>query len=224
MHKAATVDSNCGFWDYTLLVTKLPPDRRKRIIDSQRDAWNRYGYHPNALYWSNVEIQTIRFKMLMDIGIDSDDSVLDVGCGFGDFSEYLAKHNKPVRFTGIDLSEELLEEGRKRYSDIKLVSGDLFDFDPEPESYDYVTLSGALNRNLDDDGGYARSVIRRMFNASRKGIAFNLLDKRHEWTAGRWDLQSFYPHDVEGFVAGFGGTFEMLDDYLENDFTVWVRK
>ena len=41
------------------------------------------------------------------------DKVLDVGCGFGDFADYLARQDKAVQFTGIDVSEELLLEGRK---------------------------------------------------------------------------------------------------------------
>lgn len=205
-------------------MTKLPPDKRKRIIDSQRDAWNRHAYHPNALYWSDQESQHLRFKILMDIGMQAGDSVLDVGCGFGDFADYLAKQGKSVRFTGIDLSEELLEEGRKRYSDISLISGDLYDFDPSPESFDYVTLSGALNRNLDDNGNYARSVIRRMFDACRKGIAFNLLDSRHQWTNSRWDLQSFHPDEIGELVRAFSDSFEIRDEYLENDFTVYAWK
>jgi len=205
-------------------MTRLPTDKRKRIIDSQRDAWMRHGYHPHALYWSNQDIQHLRFEMLANIGIKAGESVLDVGCGFGDFSDFLAKRGTPVAFTGIDLCEELLEEGRKRYADITLVNGDLFDFNPPAKSFDYVTLSGALNRDLDDDGAYARKVIQRMFNACRKGIAFNLLDARHEWTAGRWDLQSFDPDEIGKFVSGFCRKVDIIDGYLDNDFTVLARR
>ena len=201
-------------------MEQLSSQWRKRIIDSQRDAWNRYGYHPNALYWSNEEIQVLRFEILTRVGIAQGDSVLDVGCGFGDFAAFLAQRGKPVRFTGIDLSEELLAEGRRRYPQIKLINGDLFDLDPAAGSFDHVTLSGALNRNLEDNGAYALQVIQRMFETCRKGIAFNLLDARHEWTAGRWDLQSFQPEMIRVFVSEFAHRVEIVDDYLENDFTV----
>ncbi len=106
-----------------------------------------------------------------------------------------------VNYTGIDLSPELLEEGRQRYPHIELVEGDLFEFDPPPKSYDWVTLSGTLNRDHGDGGEYARSIIRRMYEICRKGIAFNLLDARHEWTRGRWDLQSFHPDQIAELVS-----------------------
>jgi len=199
-------------------------EQRQRIVASQRDAWQRFGFHPNALFWSNREIQEIRFRILLEAGMHSGESLLDVGCGFGDFSAWLTGQGIAVNYTGIDLSPELLEEGRQRYPHIELVEGDLFEFDPPPESYDWVTLSGTLNRDHDDGGEYARSIIRRMYETCRKGIAFNLLDARHEWTRGRWDLQSFHPDDIAGLAAKLSPDFLVRDGYLSNDFTVLVWK
>lgn len=197
---------------------------RKRIIDSQRDAFTRHGYHPNALYWSNTAIQTLRFDYLIKIGIKTGDSVLDVGCGFGDLADYLRKQEKYVDYTGIDLSPELLKAGHERYPDISLLEGDLFDVDPRPASYDYVVLSGALNRDIEDNGKYAYKTITRMFETCRKGLAFNLLDARHEWTKSRWDLQSFYPEQMLKFVKKCSPNVQLYDNYLDNDFTILIWK
>ncbi len=208
--------------------------QRQAIINAQKDAFNRHGYHPNSLLWSSTEIQEIRFKILSGIGITAGDSVLDVGCGFGDFAAFLDKNSKPVDFIGLDLSEELIKEGRKRYPKTKLLTGDLFDYDPAEKSVDYVTLSGALNRKLDylakDDSAnssknYALNVIKKMYHTCRKGIAFNLLDARHEWTASRWDLQSFDPDEITDFIKHDlkpTGKYHIIDGYLENDFTVYI--
>lgn len=205
----------------------MNPQQRKRIIDSQRDAWLRYGYHPHALYWSDLNIQHLRFAQLQKIGMQSGDSVLDVGCGFGDLAGYLSLQGIKSRYTGIDLSPELLAEGRKRYPESCLLEGDLFDINPEPESFDYVLMSGALNRDLQDKGSYAYKTLRLMFAICRKGMAFNLLDARHEWIKGRWDLQSFLPDEVLRFVKQFTPkpvAVQLVDDYLDNDFTILVWK
>jgi SAM-dependent methyltransferase len=199
--------------------------QRQRIISRQRDALRRHGYHPNALFWSSREIQELRFRVLFEAsGLKAGDSLLDVGCGFGDLAAWLARQGSSVDYTGIDLSPELLAEGRRRHPGIRLYEGDIFDFDPPPESHDWVVLSGALNSNLNDQGAYARRVIRRMYAACRKGIAFNLLDARHEPTAGCWDLQSFLPADIEALARRLSPCRELRDDYLENDFTVVVRR
>lgn len=197
---------------------------RTQILNSQRDAFKRHGYHPNALLWSNVKVQEIRFKILTEIGIEAGDCVLDIGCGFGDFSAYLAKRDKAVNYTGIDLSEELIQEGRKQFPDIKLIVNDMFEYDPLPASFDYVTLSGTLNRKHEGSEVYALKTIERMYQASKKGVAFNLLDARHEWTASRWDLQSFHPERMMEFVSKFADKHEVIDDYLDNDFTFYLWK
>jgi len=199
-------------------------DWKQNIILIQRDAYRRHGYHPNSLLWSSHEAQEIRFQILAQIGIEAGDSVLDIGCGFGDFSGFLEKHDKAVEYTGIDLSEDLVQEGRKQFPDINLITTDLFEFDPKPNSYDYVTLSGTLNRKYSGSEEYALEVIQRMFETCRKGVAFNLLNARHEWTAGRWDLQSFVPDELLQELNIKTAKSEVIDQYLDNDFTVYLLK
>ena len=206
----------------------MTPEQRKRIVISQRDALKRNGFHPNALFWSNKDVQELRFEVLAASGIQSGNSLLDIGCGFGDFSEYLMQKNISVDYTGIDISKDLLEVGQQNYPQIKLIEADLFDFNPKPQSYDYVMLSGTLNRKFMGNQGaesatdYSYTVIRRMFKTCKQGIAFNLLDARHQWTAQRWDLQSFHPDDVISFISELTSHYQLIDGYLENDFTVYA--
>ena len=198
----------------------LDKNHRQKIISRYDYALMNHGFHPHSLLWSNTEIQELRFEKLLNIGIRTGDSILDVGCGFGDFAAYMLTKKIETNYTGIDLSEKLLAEGRKHYPNINLVQGDLFDYSPKAKSFDYLTVSGTLNSKLDDDGVYALQVIERMFESCSKGIAFNLLDARDEWTAGRWDLQSFLPDDIVEFMQKFTSRIEIIDDYLKNDFTV----
>jgi len=206
----------------------MTPAQRQRIVLSQRDALRRNGFHPNALFWSNQKVQELRFQILADIGIQPSSSLLDIGCGFGDFAAYLDKQGTPVTYTGIDISDDLLAKGRQHYPELELIEADLFDYNPELESYDYVMLSGMLNRKFMGNQGaesatdYAYKIIRRMFKTCKKGIAFNLLDARHEWTAKRWDLQSFHPDEIIESVRGFTNKYQLIDGYLENDFTIYA--
>ncbi len=206
----------------------MTPEQKQRIIISQRDALRRNGFHPNALFWSDKTVQELRFDILLQCGLRSADSVLDVGCGFGDLGAYLQQKNRQVAYTGIDISPELLAEGKRQYPDLTLIEADLLDFNPKPQSFDFVLLSGVLNRHFMGNNGaesardYAFTVISTMFKTCRKGIAFNLLDARHEWTAKRWDLQSFHPDEITHFISKLTDNYQLIDDYLENDFTLYV--
>jgi len=197
----------------------MKKEQRKRIVDRHRDSLKRYGYHPNALYWSSREIQELRFEVLAGIGIKAGDSVLDVGCGFGDFKLWFEKQGGKLEYTGIDLSPDLLGEARKVQPDGVFLEGDLFDMGFEDQGFDWVILSGALNEQLSDDGAYARRVIERMYKLSCKGVAFNLLDARH---LNAHDLQSHQPQEMLAWCRTLCPDCLLSDDYLENDFTIWM--
>ena len=198
----------------------MKKEQRKRIVDRHRDSLTRHGYHPNALYWSGQDIQEVRFRVLADIGIESGDSVLDVGCGFGDFKSWIKGQAKDISYTGIDLSPDLIHLAREKHPDTELYCGELADFDFASESFDWVVLSGALNEQLFDDGVYAYRMISSMFELCRKGLAFNLLDARQ---LKAHDLQSFYPEEIMNYCSGLDSNTELVDNYLDNDFTVYMR-
>jgi len=199
----------------------MKKEQRKRIVDRHRDSLTRFGYSSHALYWSSREIQELRFKVLAEIGIESGDSVFDVGCGFADFKLWFEKQSGALDFTGIDLSPDLVSEASKRHPDAELIVGDLFDMAFAEKSFDWVILSGALNELLHDDGDYARRSITRMFELCRKGVAFNLLNARH---FRPHDLQTHLPEEMLAFCHELTSDCMLREEYLKNDFTIYMRR
>jgi len=199
----------------------MKKEQRKRIVDRHRDSLKRHGYHPKALYWSSREIQEIRFKVLAEIGITTGDSVLDVGCGFADFKSWTEQKDRPVQYAGVDLSPELISVAQEKHPDTQLCCGELFDFHFEPGAFDWVILSGALNEQLHDDSAYAFRVIERMYKLCRKGVAFNMLDARY---LVAHDLHSQMPDCMLTFCRQLCPDCELHDDYLKNDFSIYMLK
>ena len=202
---------------------RLSDVQRQRIVERHRDSLTRFGHSPAALYWSSREVQELRFRVLCDIGIAAGDSVLDVGCGFADLKGWIERWRWPVRYAGIDLSPDILEVAAREHPDARLVCGDIFDLRAQPESYDWVLLSGALNEIMGDQGRYARAVIARMFHLARKGVAFNLLNARYV-TMFSFGLQRFDPDEMLAYCRMLTPHCELRDGYLDNDFTIWMRR
>ncbi|HID36614.1 MAG TPA: class I SAM-dependent methyltransferase [Ghiorsea sp.] len=195
--------------------------QRQRIVDKHSDSFTRFGYHPNALYWSGRDIQELRFKVLAYIGIQAHDAVLDVGCGFGDLYTWSKANQCPLDYTGIDLSPDLLDHAQECHPDATFFTGDLFDLETTTNHFDWVVLSGALNEQLHDDSAYAYRIIRRMYQLCKKGVAFNMLDARH---INAHDLHSQQPSTVIKFCQTLSKDVTLYDTYLQNDFTIHIQK
>ena len=73
--------------------------------------------------------------------------VLEAGCGVGAQTVTLAARSPQARFTSIDLSEETLEEARRRVSgsdNVEFRQADIFDLPFEPGSFDHVFVCFVL--------------------------------------------------------------------------------
>jgi len=79
--------------------------------------------------------------------------VLDMGCGYGDGYELLAKFADKMEYKGFDINESFIEEARGIYKDKENVSFEVADFSkglPVKDDYDfYFTSYGALSHNDD---------------------------------------------------------------------------
>lgn len=214
---------------------KLSDAHRQRIILRHRRSIQERGYGATALYWNNTDAQQIRFEVLTDLlwryGLKNDQAwpfhLLDVGAGFGDFHPYLTERGYEFRYTGIDVSPDMVKAAGFKHPGVTLRQGELFDFDWPDSAFDFVVCSGAMNEVVDAaefEGAYAKAMIRKMYDLAKYGVVFNLLDARHDWTSARGQLQSFEPQDMADYCATFASQVVLEDGYLSNDFSVYLGK
>jgi len=202
----------------------LDETQRQQLINKHRDSFTKHGHSPRALFWETRAIQRARFKALVEIGVESGDLLLDVGCGFGDLRSWLMGQEIEVDYTGLDLSPELIEKARTMHARARFHSGDIFDLESKPEAFDWVVLSGTLNWQLDDGGDYARRVIRQMFELCRKGVAFNMLNSRYWKGRTMHGLVAFDADELLAYCKTISPNCTLRTDYLDNDFTIYMYR
>lgn len=95
-------------------------------------------------------------------------SVLDVGCAAGGTYNIIKTVNPDILYTGIDVSQGMVEAARKIFPgvDFRMSSGDILDF--SDNSFDVVIVLGVLNHVPD-----YKILIRESYRVARK---FCLLD------------------------------------------------
>ncbi|HKI59956.1 MAG TPA: class I SAM-dependent methyltransferase [Mariprofundaceae bacterium] len=197
--------------------------QRQQMKERHQRSLSHFGYAPESLFWGSRGVQKVRFKALAGIGIAAGDSLLDVGCGFADLYSWLASHDLPVTYTGIDLSPEILDRAKELNPELQLLQGEIFDFDWPPQTFDWVFLSGTLNWDLKDEGEHVRRVIRRMFRLCRSGVAFNLLDARDFDARHLVELSAYEPEEMLAFCSQMTPDCCLRSDYLGGDFTIYMR-
>jgi ubiquinone/menaquinone biosynthesis C-methylase UbiE len=158
-------------------------------------------------------------KMAIEqLGLRDDATVLEIGCGTGfNFPLLQEKLGPKGKLIGIDLSENMLAEARKRvqkegWSNVELVHTDaaVFEF---PENLDAIFSCFAITLIPE-----YRDVIRRGADALASGGRFVILDLRapENWPTWRTRLAllMYSPFGASLAYAGKRQPWEAIDEYL----------
>lgn len=182
----------------------------------------------DILDWSSREAQQARFDALLRVlrreaTPGGRPWLLDVGCGLTDLASYLEAAAFPVRYLGADITLGLLAEARRRHPGRHLLAGDVFAASPLiPRCVDVSYCSGVFNLNLGNNDAFAHAALPRLVDLSRQVAVANFLHCR---------TRRQYPHchyfDPDHLIRSLtarGLEVDLLDDYLENDFTLVLRR
>lgn len=151
------------------------------MIKRYSDRYKSLGYNIKTLGWGNDSQQTSRFSQTLSADIDfNGQTILDIGCGFGDYYNFLKKNNIDIKkYIGWDINEDLISEAKTRNSGFKNVEFGIADLthDTIDESVaDIGVMLGVLNLNLKErfnNYEYSRLIIN---NAYRKVSKLLIVD------------------------------------------------
>jgi SAM-dependent methyltransferase len=185
--------------------------------------------HYDVHNWAGPESQLARFEALRRlVDLRSGGTMLDVGCGLGDLAAFLRANGLRAAYTGVDVVEEMLTRARQLHPSERFVCADLFSKDALAdndilggETFDVVFSSGAFNLNLGNNLAFLARALPRLLGLARRALVVNLLHARYRH---RENLYFYYtPDDVIAMLRPHCGEIELVDDYLENDFTLLAR-
>ena len=187
-----------------------------------------FGATPRGTDWTSEDAQRRRFDQFTRLFDGAGQiSIIDYGCGYGAFVEWLEGLARPYRYQGFDVTADMIALARRVHQDRATCR---FTSDPgELAAADYAVASGIFNVKLDaptaDWAEYVFDTIDRMAALSRRGFAFNLLTLDSDPDRRKPTL--FYADPADVFTrcrARYGRSAAVLQDYGLYDFTVIVRK
>ena len=148
-------------------------------------------------------------------------SVLDVGCGFGDFSRHLMSKYKNIDYTGIDLSDEMINQAKQIDAGIRVRKENIMDM-KRGETYDYVIANGIFYLLKENQENRMKEIVQKMYEHSKLGVIFNSLST---W-ADMKEKDEFYadPTKTVDWCSKITNKVQLRHDYMKHDFTVMLSR
>jgi SAM-dependent methyltransferase len=196
-------------------------ERRERIAAFYGDLLERHAEGPQACDYRCRETQQARFEILCQVMPLRGRRVLDVGCGFADFADYLMARHGPLTYEGVDVTPRMVELARRRHPALSLRVLDILHEDPGGP-YDLVTANGIFYLLGEDPEPHMQRLIARMYQLTSNAVAFTSLSA---W-ASRKDPGEFYadPLATVEFCRTVTPWVVLRHDYLPQDFTIYLHR
>jgi len=160
-------------------VSSDTDDPRPYLTPYQRAVVRRGGEDFGATLWASPQSQALRFRVFAEMVDLTGRSILDAGCGRGDFALWLHDHRLAFgRYVGVDAVDEVIDAARRRgMPRCSFHCGDLLRDagawrHGEP---DVVCVSGTLNTMSQAD---AEAILDHAWRATRDVLLFNFLSDR----------------------------------------------
>ncbi len=175
---------------------------------------------PKVMGYRDIDSQVKRFESLCRWADMSGSSVLDLGCGYGEFKPFLDERFSDVTYLGIDFLDEFIQVAKKRFGKLDNTFFLKADFHTAVfPKVDFIVASGSLNyRSTNPEHPW--NVIEKMWLSAEKGVAFNLLDKNSFEDDAI--LCGYDQTDVFEYCKQMSSNVKLFDGYLSDDFTIFM--
>lgn len=188
----------------------------------------QHGPTARGVDWKDGASHHLRHgQFLRLVADDPEASVLDLGCGYGDFLAVLRAAGHRGRYVGVDLAPGMIEAARALHGEGPDRAWHLGATPPAP--CDFAIASGILNVRRGADAQawakYVEGILATLARCGRRGFGFNMLSLSSDAERRRADLHYASPAGMMQLcLERFGRHVAVLQDYGLWEFTVLVRQ
>ncbi len=202
-----------------------------QITECIEGYFERHGDSPQGMGWPNVPDAMRRHRVMSELMRNTDKAespvrLLDVGCGAGQFYDYLSRSEfNAVRYTGIDLSDRFVQLSQAKFPEGDFRCVDLL-ADPDcVETFDYAVLNGVFTMKcgmtFDQMWDFFQRLVQLVYAKTTRGIAFNTMAKHVDWE--RDDLFHLPLDLLAPFLCrNLSRNFIIRNDYGLYEYTTYV--
>jgi SAM-dependent methyltransferase len=200
----------------------MDPFSKEQLLSFYNFHLRKFGDRPEALRWT-PQGQLRRYHMLADIAPPAElnnSTVLDYGCGTGDFYRFLKRRGINVKYTGVDINENFIELAKKKYPECSfrvMCAGD----DVLEGFYDYIFICGVFNLQVPGVEDDLKNALVTLFDHCNKGLALNALSSHTPVKDPELHFTS--PEEMVKYsLENLSPSVALRHDRIPNDFTLFV--
>ncbi|MDB4940138.1 MAG: hypothetical protein JWO40_563 [Candidatus Doudnabacteria bacterium] len=199
---------------------QLTTTDKKRINQFYGRKLKKFGLKDaQSVDWESNKDQKTRFEILSKIGDLNGKKVLDFGSGLGGLYGYLSKRFKNISYTGIDVVSVFVEQSAKKYPKAKF---ECIELNAIKDKFDYAFAAGSLTFDVAGGKKYYFNQIKAMYKLAKKGVGFNMLNK--DFFGEHKGYITYDPLEVLDFCKTFAKHVQIIFNYVEGEFTVYLKK
>lgn len=148
-------------------------------------------------------------------------SILEIGCGLGDFYKYLAGQRRDCSYFGYDIVPEYIAECRRSYPHSKFEVRNIF-VDGIEGAYDTVVMSQVLNNRYQksDNMQVMRRALELAFQHTRVSVSVDMLSTYVDFRNP--DLFYYSPEEIFRMAKAITPRVLIRHDYRAFEFAVQV--
>jgi len=198
-------------------------DISEKMVQRYSNRYKELGYDIKTLGWGSTEQQYYRFSQTLQLGLNFDDKkIIDIGCGFGDYVNFLTNNNITFSsYLGVDINPDLIHESTERHAanikrEFKVL--DLTENREQKPLADIGVMLGLLNLNLKnkmDNYEYTFNLINNAFSLVNEALVVDFISNRKDSSYPEEDFIFYHdPNRVLEFATSLTDNFSLKHDYL----------
>ena len=197
----------------------LDPEDTHRVIRGYQLRIAKYGATFASLNSGSLEKQKIRHQVHASALLGSDPSVLDIGCGLGDFYQSLKEDGRNCQYTGYDIVPEYVAECRKRYPEANFQVRDIFREDIDG-AYETIVMSQLLNNRYQksDNLQVMKTALSLAFRHTRISVSVDMMSTYVDFQNP--DLFYYSPEEIFRFAKSITRRVVLRHDYRPFEFCI----
>lgn len=170
---------------------------------------------------SSKRSQLMRFEAFIKFNNLQGKSILDVGCGAGDFWHHLHARNVECQYTGFDISSSMVKRCRERFPGVTFESGNFTEWS-QGRQFDYTVAIAIHNIKTTGAKDILRETTARQFQLSKIASHISILTDRYPGFDPH--IQAWRAEEVLTMALEITPYVVLRHDYLPHDFSITLYR